>query len=295
MAWFRSREVNTEFLRPAGLPPHLAKLERTAVMGVLNVTPDSFSDGGKFQSAEVAIAHGMYMAGNGADIIDIGGESTRPGAERISVEEEIARVLPVVTALVGSNVTVSIDTMRASVAQAAIDAGASLINDVSGGKADPEMLNLLAKIEVPYILMHWRGHSTEMNSLTNYTNVVTDVRDEIDDQLFDVFHSGVASNRVVIDPGIGFAKTVEQNWPVLSHLDALEELGQPILIGASRKKFLGELLATHGVPRDIDGRESATTAITTLMAQRNVWAVRVHDVRSSRDAVEVVRKMKEAQ
>ncbi len=294
MAWFRPRESQTDILRPNGLPTQLATLTRTAVMGVLNVTPDSFSDGGKFQSADVAIAHGLFMASNGADIIDVGGESTRPGAERISLDEEIARVIPVVEALVKSEVVVSIDTMRAEVARAAIEAGASLINDVSGGKADPEMFQYLAQIEVPYVLMHWRGHSTEMNSLTNYTNVVSDVRDEIDDQLFDVFHAGVESGRVAIDPGIGFAKTVDQNWPVLAHLEALEELGQPILIGASRKKFIGELLAENGIPRDVEGRESATTAITTLMAQRKVWAVRVHDVRTSRDAVEVVRRMKEA-
>lgn len=294
MAWFRSRELNTEVLRPAGLPPHLATLNRTAVMGVLNVTPDSFSDGGKFENRDVAIAHGLFMAANGADIVDVGGESTRPGAERISLDEEISRVIPVIEALVASKVVVSIDTMRAEVARAAIEAGASLINDVSGGKADPTMFEYIAKIDVPYILMHWRGHSTEMNSLTDYTNVVTDVRDEIDDQLFDVFHSGVASDRVAIDPGIGFAKTVDQNWPVLKHLETLEELGQPILIGASRKKFLGELLAENGIPRDVEGRESATTAITTLMAQRNVWAVRVHDVRTSRDAVEVVRRMRDS-
>ncbi len=294
MAWFPVRDSQTEFLKPAGLPEQLSKLQRTLVMGVLNVTPDSFSDGGKFESVDSAIAQGLHLARNGADVVDVGGESTRPGAERITETQEIDRVVPVIRELVKQGIVVSIDTMRASVAQAAVSAGAHIINDVSGGKADPEMLEYVCKIETPYILMHWRGHSTVMNSLTDYTNVVTDVRDEIDDQLFEIFHSGVHEDRVVVDPGIGFAKTVDQNWPILRHLEALEELGQPILIGVSRKKFLGELLAEDGVSRDVEQRESATTALTTLMATRQVWAVRVHDARASRDAIEVVERLRGA-
>ena len=297
MAWFHSREskgVKQEFLRPAGLPPHLAKLERTAVMGVLNVTPDSFSDGGQYNQTDGAVARGLELVAQGADIVDIGGESTRPGAERVSLEEELARTIAVVAALSARGVVVSIDTMRAEVAQAAVEAGAAIINDVSGGKADPKMFPYLATIETPYILMHWRGHSTEMNSLTDYTNVTTDVRDELDNQAFDVCHSGVASNRIVLDPGIGFAKTAEQNWSLLAQLNTLQDLGYPVLVGASRKKFLGELLAHDGVARDVDQREHATTALTTFLATVKVWAVRVHDVRAARDAIEVVQKLQES-
>jgi len=297
MAWFRSRsaaEVTTEILRPTGLPPDLAMLGRTAVMGVLNVTPDSFSDGGTYAQTDVAIARGLELVAQGADIVDIGGESTRPGAERVTVDEEIARTIPVVTALSAHGIAVSIDTMRAQVAQAAVEAGAVIVNDVSGGKADAEMFAYLSTIEAPYVLMHWRGHSSEMDALANYSDVSADVRTELDDQAFDVCHSGVASNRIVLDPGIGFAKTSEQNWSLLAHLETLQNLGYPLLVGASRKKFLGELLAADGVTRQVDQRESATTAITTLLAAANVWAVRVHDVRSSRDAVEVVQKLKES-
>jgi len=286
--------MKTDFLRPAGLPSRLAKLERTAVMGVLNVTPDSFSDGGEYLQTDVAIARGVDLVVQGADIVDIGGESTRPGAQRVTLEEELERTIPVVTALSAQGIAVSIDTMRAQVAQAAVEAGAVIINDVSGGKADPNMSDLLATIEVPYILMHWRGHSTEMNSMTEYGNVASDVRQELNDQALDVISSGVASDRIVLDPGIGFAKTGEQNWSLLAQLDSLQELGYPLLVGASRKKFLGELLAADGVARDVDQRESATTAITTLLATARVWAVRVHDVRAARDAVAVVQKMQES-
>jgi dihydropteroate synthase len=297
MASFRSvesRVVKQEFLRPAGLPPQLATLERTAVMGVLNVTPDSFSDGGTYAQTDTAIARGLELVAQGADIVDVGGESTRPGAERVTLDEEIARTIPVVTALSAQGIAVSIDTMRAQVAQAAVEAGASIINDVSGGKADAEMFTYLATIDVPYILMHWRGHSAEMDAMTDYSDVAADVRTELDDQAYDVCHSGVARNRIVLDPGIGFAKTSEQNWSVLTQLETLQDLGYPLLVGASRKKFLGELLAADGVARPVDQRESATTAITTLLATANVWAVRVHDVRASRDAIEVVQKLRES-
>lgn len=275
-------------LHPSGLPENLRNLDRTLVMGVLNVTPDSFSDGGRFDDTEIAISHAFQMIQDGADIIDIGGESTRPGSERISVQVELDRVLPVIAGLVDSGVAISIDTMRAEVARAAIEAGACMINDVSGGKSDPEMLSYVSTLTVPYILMHWRGPSNIMNTLTDYSDVVADVTSEISKQVDLAVAAGIARERIAVDPGIGFAKTVDQNWPILKHLDVLEGLGLPILMGASRKKFLGELLAKDGVVRDSDERESATTAISTLMAARGLWAVRVHDVKATRDAVAVV-------
>jgi len=275
-------------LHPIGLPESLRSLDRTLVMGVLNVTPDSFSDGGRFNDADLAIKHALQMIADGADIIDIGGESTRPGSERISVQEELDRVLPVISALADSGAAISIDTMRVDVARAAVDAGACMVNDVSGGKADPEMLSYVATLNTPYILMHWRGPSNIMNTLTDYVDVVADVTAEISQQVDVAVSAGIARERIAIDPGIGFAKTVDQNWPILKHLDVLEGLGLPILMGASRKKFLGELLAKDGVVRDLDDRENATTAISTLMAARGLWAVRVHDVKSSSDAIAVV-------
>jgi dihydropteroate synthase len=275
-------------LQPSGLPDNLRNLDRTLVMGVLNVTPDSFSDGGRFNDPEVATNHALQMIKDGADIIDIGGESTRPGSERISVQAELDRVLPAISALVDSGLAISIDTMRAEVAKAAVAAGACMVNDVSGGKSDPEILEYVASLNTPYILMHWRGPSNIMNTLTDYQDVVADVTNEISKQVDVAVAAGIARQRIVIDPGIGFAKTVDQNWPILKHLDVLEELGLPILMGASRKKFLGELLIKDGVPRNSDERESATTAISTLMAARGLWAVRVHDVKSSSDAIAVV-------
>lgn len=282
-------------LIPSGLPKKLSELNRTLVMGVLNVTPDSFSDGGKFSTAKTAISHGLQMAKDGADIVDIGGESTRPGAQRISVQEELDRVIPVVEALTKENIFVSVDTMRSQVAKVAIDAGACIINDVSGGKADPEMFKVLSATPIPYIMMHWRGHSTEMMTLTNYDDVVSDVCDELQAQVNLAVSAGIELSRIVLDPGIGFAKTPEQNWPILGQLDELQNLGLPILMGASRKKFLGELLSENGQSRDIDGREAATTAISALMAAWSIWAVRVHDVRASSDAVKVVQRIMQEQ
>ena len=275
-------------LHPIGLPENLRNLDRTLVMGVLNVTPDSFSDGGRFNDQMIATNHALQMVQDGADIIDIGGESTRPGSDRITVKEELDRVLPVISALANSGVAISIDTMRAEVASAAIAAGACMINDVSGGKSDPEMLSYVATLNVPYILMHWRGPSNIMNTLTDYNDVVADVTREVSNQVDVAVAAGIARERIAIDPGIGFAKTVDQNWPILKHLEVLEGLGLPILMGASRKKFLGELLAKDGVARDSDERESATTAISTLMAARGIWAVRVHEVKASSDAIAVV-------
>jgi dihydropteroate synthase len=278
-------------LHPNGLPKNLSSLDRTLVMGVLNVTPDSFSDGGRFFDASQAIAHAKQMTKDGADIIDIGGESTRPGSERISAQVEIDRVLPIISALADTGAVLSVDTMRTEVAQAAVSAGAQIVNDVSGGKADPEMLSYMATLDIPYILMHWRGPSNIMNTLTEYTDVVTDVASEISSQVDVAVAAGVARDRIVVDPGIGFAKTVDQNWPILKHLGVLENLGLPILMGASRKKFLGELLSQDSEARDMDDREAATLAISALMAQRNTWCVRVHDVRGSRDVIEVVNRL----
>ena len=282
-------------LKPSGLPASLANLNRTLVMGVLNVTPDSFSDGGKFAATETAIAHGNQMFQDGADIVDVGGESTRPGADRISIQEELDRVIPVISELTKAAIPVSIDTMRAEVAKQAVAAGSCLINDVSGGKADSEMFKFLTTNDLPYIMMHWRGHSTEMMNLTNYDDVVADVCDELQLQVNAAVSAGVAISRIVLDPGIGFAKTTAQNWPLLAQLDVLQDMNLPLLIGASRKKFLGELLAKDGQPRHTDEREAATTAITTLMAAQSVWAVRVHDVKSSSDAVKVVSRIKQEQ
>ncbi|MGB8022371.1 MAG: dihydropteroate synthase [Candidatus Nanopelagicales bacterium] len=274
-------------MHPVGLPQALAAERRTLVMAVLNVTPDSFSDGGRFVDADVAVAHARSQIAAGADIIDVGGESTRPGARRIPVAQELDRVLPVVRALAVDGAVVSIDTMRAEVADAAVRAGAGLINDVSGGLADPAMREYVAGIDVPYIAMHWRGHSAHMDELARYRDVVADVRAELSARLDELAGAGVDPRRVVIDPGLGFAKTAAHNWALLRGLPDLLELGHPVLIGASRKRFLGELLSSGGQPRPVTERDAATDAITTLVAASGAWAVRVHDVRGSRDAIAV--------
>ena len=275
---------------PAGLPREIASLDRTVVMGILNVTPDSFSDGGRWHDASDAIKRGRLLREAGADIVDVGGESTRPGAERIPEAEELARVLPVVEALVADGVPVSIDTMRASVAARCVSMGACVVNDVSGGQADPEMLPFLAGVDVPYIAMHWRGPSTIMQSLAVYDDVVADVCREMEERLAALGSAGVDLSRVVVDPGLGFAKESAHNWALLRDLDALMALGRPLLLGASRKRFLGELLAdTDGQPRPLEGREAAGDAITALAAAAGVWGVRVHEVAASHDAVMVAR------
>lgn len=277
-------------LRPAGLPTSLASLDRTLVMGILNVTPDSFSDGGRWQDADTAVKRGLLLHREGADMVDVGGESTRPGAERIPEDEECKRVLPVVEALVASGVPVSIDTMRASVAKQCVDAGACLVNDVSGGLADPEMAPWVASVSVPFIAMHWRGPSRTMNSLAVYDDVVADVRRELEQRLESLVAAGIARDRIVLDPGLGFAKQGPHNWALLHDLPALLSLGQPLLIGASRKRFLGELLTdASGDPRPMDGRDAAGDAVSALAAAAGVWGVRVHEVRGSHDAVLVAR------
>lgn len=268
---------------------------RCAVVGVLNVTPDSFSDGGRYLDRDDAVAHGVRMWTRGADLIDVGGESTRPGASRVDAATEAARVVPVIRDLVAAGVSISIDTTRAQVAEAALAAGATVINDVSGGLADPAMARVAAQAGVPWILMHWRGHSREMDSLATYADVVTEVRDELGARVDHALAGGVDPGALVIDPGLGFAKTAEHNWTLLRRLDVLLGLGFPVLIGASRKRFLGGLLADkQGSPRPPDGREDATTAVTTLAAAAGAWGVRVHDVDRSLDAVAVVAAMRAA-
>ena len=273
-------------LAPSGLPASLAGVDRTLVMGILNVTPDSFSDGGRWSSSDAAIARGIALHSEGADLVDVGGESTRPGAQRISVEEELDRVLPVVRALVGRAIPVSIDTMRAEVAAACVGAGAAMVNDVSGGRADPQMLPWLASATVPYVAMHWRGPSDVMEDLATYDDVVDEVRGELAQRLDAIAGAGIDLDRVVLDPGLGFAKRSPHNWALLRDLSALESLGRPLLIGASRKRFLGDLLAGEdGQPRPMEGRDAAGDAVTALAAYLGVWCVRVHEVRASRDAV----------
>jgi dihydropteroate synthase len=257
-------------------------------MGVLNVTPDSFSDGGRYLHIEDALGHGVEMWTDGADLVDVGGESTRPGAGRVDPEVEIARILPVIRGLSSAGVAVSVDTTRATVAAAAVDAGAVVVNDVSGGLADPEMAHVVADAGVPWILMHWRGYSKDMDSLATYDDVVADVRAELSARVDAALAAGVSPDALVLDPGLGFAKRGEHNWALLRRLDALRELGFPVLVGASRKRFLGMLLADkEGVPRSPDGREDATAAISALAAMAGAWGVRVHDVRRSLDAVKV--------
>jgi dihydropteroate synthase len=257
-------------------------------MGILNVTPDSFSDGGRWLDCDQAVAHGVAMRDAGADVVDVGGESTRPGAGRVEPEVELARVLPVVRGLVAAGVCVSIDTTRAAVAEAAVAAGATVVNDVSGGQADPAMAAAVAAAQVPWILMHWRGHSDRMGTLATYGDVVTEVRSELRARVDAAVAAGVEPARLVLDPGLGFAKTAEHNWALLRRLDALVELGFPVLVGASRKRFLGSLLADEqGGLRPTAGRDVATAAVSTLAAHLGAWGVRVHDVVGSLDAVRV--------
>jgi dihydropteroate synthase len=258
------------------------------LMGVVNVTPDSFSDGGRYFDPDAAVAHGRQLLEDGADLLDSGGESTRPGAVRPSVDEELSRVLPVIEGLVGE-ATISVDSMRSEVAREALRIGASVVNDVSGGLADPAMLDVVAESEATYVAMHWRGHADRMQSLATYDEgAVVAVRRELGERVEAVRAAGIPDDRLVLDPGLGFAKTAEHNWALLAGLDEIASLGFPLLVGASRKAFLGALLADEqGTPRPVDDREAAGAAVTVLLAQRGVWGIRVHDVRASRDALEV--------
>ncbi|MFW6091396.1 MAG: dihydropteroate synthase [Actinomycetota bacterium] len=258
-------------------------------MGVVNVTPDSFSDGGLWFEPADAITHGFRLATQGADLIDVGGESTRPGAVRAPVDEELRRVLPVVRELACAGVPVSIDTMRASVAERAVEAGATLINDVSGGRSDTDMLRVIGQSGLPAILMHWRGHSADMQRRAVYDDVVADVMAELRPQIDAALAAGVRSDRIVLDPGLGFAKTGDHNWTLLSRLGELVGLGFPVLVAASRKRFLGSLLAdpATGAERPPDGRDAASAALSSLIALSGAWCVRVHEVPGSLDAVKV--------
>lgn len=258
---------------------------RTLVMGVLNVTPDSFSDGGDFLDADAAVTRGLVLAAEGADLVDVGGESTRPGAGRIDLDAELARVLPVVERLAAAGVAVSVDTTRSEVAAAAVAAGAVLVNDVSGGLADEQMLATVADLDCAYLAMHWRGHSAEMQQRAVYQDVVAEVIAELSDRAAAAKAAGIKASRLVIDPGLGFAKTVEQNWTLLRELDQFDRLGLPILVGTSRKRFLGELLADADGARPPKERDDATTALTALLAATGVWGVRTHTVRPQLDAI----------
>jgi dihydropteroate synthase len=260
-------------------------------MGVVNVTPDSFSDGGRWYGADAAIEHGLELVAQGADIVDVGGESTRPGARRVPEEEELRRVGPVVTELVRAGVPVSIDSMRAPVARFAVDAGALVVNDVSGGLADPEMPRLVAAAGVSYVVVHWRAQSHDMYSRAVYADVVREVRDELTRRVDAVVAAGVDPGRIVVDPGLGFSKRQEHNWALLANLPDIGVLGGgtfPVLVGASRKRFLGALLAgPDGTPRPFGGCDGATVAVTALAAAAGAWCVRVHQVPGNADAVRV--------
>lgn len=283
----------------AARPPGLPVADRCLVMGVINVTPDSFSDGGRWFCAEDAIAHGIEMARDGADIIDVGGESTRPGAVRISQAEELRRVLPVVTALAQAGLVVSIDTMRAPVADAAIGVGATLVNDVSGGLADEGMAPLIASAKVPYVVMHWRGHSADMQSRAVYADVVGEVVAELAQRVRALTAAGVDPELLVIDPGLGFAKLPAHSWTLLSRLPEISCLPCPgapfpLLVGASRKGFISRLLATSAEePRPFDQCDDATVALTALAAVTGAWCVRVHAVPGNADAVRVAARWRQ--
>jgi dihydropteroate synthase len=267
--------------------PGLPALNRCLVMGIVNVTPDSFSDGGQHLAAGRAIEHGLALAAAGADIVDVGGESTRPGASRVPPSVELARTMPVVRELARAGLTVSIDTTRSAVARAALAAGAVLVNDVSGGLADPEMAACVAAAEAPFVAMHWRAPSKTMRQHAVYRDVVADVVAELRVRADALCAAGIAQHRIILDPGLGFAKTTQHNWQLLRHLDELLALGHPVLVGASRKSFLGDVLA------DVDGspapaaRDCASAAVSALAAAAGAYCVRVHDVRSTLDAVRV--------
>ncbi|MET0933461.1 MAG: dihydropteroate synthase [Mycetocola sp.] len=261
---------------------------RMLVMGILNVTPNSFSDGGRYLDHAAAITHGRQLAADGADLIDVGGESTRPGAERIGSAEEQKRILPVIRALAADGIRLSVDTMNADTARASVEAGVEIINDVSGGLADPLMASVAAETGALFLLSHWRGHSTEMDSRSHYDDVVRDVRAELVTQLAAVEAAGVDRDRIILDPGLGFAKASEHNWEILSRLGELQSIGLPLLIGASRKRFVGTLLEEGASMAD---RDLPTAVISALLADAGIWGVRVHNVRATAVALNVRRRL----
>ena len=262
--------------------------DKPVVMGILNVTPDSFADGGRFASFDTALGRGLEMLDEGVDIIDVGGESTRPGSNPVANDEELHRVLPVVQALASRGAVISIDTKRASTASAAINAGAQIVNDVSAGLSDPAMLSVVASLGCPYVAMHTRGESADMQSRAVYTDVVKEVVAELRDRANACLAAGILRENVILDPGIGFAKESAHNWAILNNLEEFRAIGYPILIGASRKRFLGNLVGAEKT----DDRESATIALTALLAKKGIWGVRVHSVKPHRDAIAVARSMK---
>ena len=287
--------MSADVITPAPLPEALneaARGGRTLVMGIVNVTPDSFSDGGRWATTEAAVAHGLALMSQGADLLDVGGESTRPGSVRLSAQQEQARVLDVVRELVGAGVPVSVDTIHASTARAVVEAGAVIVNDVSGGLADPLMHRVVAETGVVYVCQHWRGDPDTMDRLTRYPDgVLAGVEAELRERLDELCAAGAAPEQVVVDPGLGFAKTHPQSWQLLAATAALrEDLGLPVLVGASRKRFLAAALPDGVGPL---GRDAATTATTALAATAGAWAVRVHEVPASRDAVRTASLWKE--
>jgi dihydropteroate synthase len=277
--------------RVAGLP----EWDRCAVMGVVNVTPDSFSDGGRWFDTTAAVKHGLALVSEGADLVDVGGESTRPGATRVDEAEELKRVIPVVRGLASEGVSVSVDTMRASVAEKALAAGAALVNDVSGGLADRAMISVVAQSGAPFVVMHWRGFLDGGAIKGVYDDVVTEVVEELHARVEAVLAGGIAPDRVVVDPGLGFSKDAEHDLALLAHLDRLLVLGHPLLVAASRKRFLGRVLAgPQGAPPPARERDAATAAVSALAAHAGAWAVRVHEVRATADAVRVARAVEGA-
>ncbi|MER6051928.1 dihydropteroate synthase [Streptomyces sp. NPDC001793] len=278
--------------RVAGLPDW----DRCAVMGVVNVTPDSFSDGGEWFDTELAVKHGLDLVAQGADIVDVGGESTRPGAPRVDEAEELRRVVPVVRELAAAGVVVSVDTMRAAVAAQAVEAGACLVNDVSGGLADPAMVPTVADHHVPFVVMHWRGQSIDMNNRAVYADVVGEVVDELAVSLERAVAGGVDPERIIVDPGLGFAKEAPHDLALIAQLNRLRALGRPLLVAASRKRFLGRVLAggEGAAPPPARERDAATAAVSAIVAREGAWAVRVHEVRASADAVRVARAVEGA-
>ncbi|WP_181138467.1 dihydropteroate synthase [Streptomyces sp. Ru73] len=279
--------------RVAGLP----EWDRCAVMGVVNVTPDSFSDGGDWFDTDLAVKHGLDLVAQGADLVDVGGESTRPGAARVDEAEELRRVIPVVRELAAAGVVVSVDTMRASVAERSLEAGAHLVNDVSAGAADPSMIPVVAAANAPFVVMHWRGQSVDMNDRAVYDDVVGEVVAELRTAMDRAVAGGIDPERIVIDPGLGFAKAAEHDLALVADLQRLHELGRPLLVAASRKRFLGRVLAGSGASATVPPareRDAATAAVTALSAREGAWAVRVHEVRASADAVRVARAVEAA-
>ncbi|MEU8434364.1 dihydropteroate synthase [Streptomyces sp. NPDC029216] len=281
---------------PRGHVAGLPDWDRCAVMGVVNVTPDSFSDGGRWFDTTAAVKRGLDLVAQGADLVDVGGESTRPGATRVDAEEELRRVVPVVRGLASEGVAVSVDTMRASVAEQAVAAGARLVNDVSGGLADPRMIPAVAATDVPFVVMHWRGFSDTMNSLAVYDDVLGEVTAELRTRIDAVVSGGIAPERIVVDPGLGFAKNAEHDLALVARLPELRALGFPVLVAASRKRFLGRVLAgaADAAPPPARERDAATAAVSAIAAHQGAWAVRVHEVRATADAVRVARAVEGA-